>query len=235
MSYDILHTSARAPLFHRLFAEAFGSQWVPGVEATSSCTWWLLGNLVSSLRLPPNATLLDLGCGRGGPGLWLARALNCRLTGVDFSAVAIADATARASDFGVDATFQEVSFADLQLPPESADAAISIDAIYFAPDHAAAFAEVHRVLRPGAPFLFTARDTTADWPTVLADAGLTLESTTLNPGNGERWLRLYDLWEANEAALRADLGDEATDGLLEESADRARFDGSTYNLYLTRR
>ncbi|MBM7770918.1 SAM-dependent methyltransferase [Actinokineospora baliensis] len=235
MTYDRFHTAARSPLPQRLFAEAFGSEWVPGVEATSSFGWWLAGNLVGSLRLPPEGTLVDLGCGRGGPGLWLARAFSCRLVGVDFSAVAVADATDRAPSFGVPASFHQVAFDNLGLPTGSADAAFSVDAIYFAPDHAAAFAEVHRVLRPGAPFAFTARDTTADWPAVLAEAGLTLESATPHPGTGDRWLRLFDLWDANEQALRGEIGDEATNDLLEESATRSRLDGSTYHLYLTRR
>jgi cyclopropane fatty-acyl-phospholipid synthase-like methyltransferase len=33
--------------------------------------------------------LTELGCGRGGPGLWLARELDVGLTGVDFSPVAV--------------------------------------------------------------------------------------------------------------------------------------------------
>jgi hypothetical protein len=52
--------------------------------------------------------LVDLACGRGGPGLWLARAAGAALTGVDFSAVAVAQAAGRAALFGMAANTEFV-------------------------------------------------------------------------------------------------------------------------------
>src|SRR5689334_6515348 len=89
--YDAAHTAADgSALLRRLFAEAMGDQYPAEVDPFSSCSWWLLGRLVSALRLRPDDRLVDLGCGRGGPGLWLARALAARLVGVDFSPAAVA-------------------------------------------------------------------------------------------------------------------------------------------------
>jgi len=51
--------------------------------------------------LAPGQTLVDLGCGRGGPGLWLAREAGALLIGVDFSPVAADQATHRAVLFGL--------------------------------------------------------------------------------------------------------------------------------------
>ncbi|WP_051386133.1 class I SAM-dependent methyltransferase [Actinokineospora inagensis] len=230
--YDVFHTGARSPLVQRLYQEAFADQWVPGVQATSSCSWWLLGTLVAELRLPPGSLLADLGCGRGGPGIWLARALSTSLIGVDYSPTAIADATTRAPT----GTFHVAPFTALPLPDASVDAAISIDAIYFAPDHPAAFAEVHRTLRPGAPFLFTARDTTADWPTVITNAGLTLTTTHTHPGAADRWLRFFALTLTHEPALRAQLSTLAADYMVEEARNAPlRITESTFNLYVTHR
>ena len=47
-------------------------------------------------QVGPGQAMLDLACGRGGVGLWLARATGAQLTGVDFSPVGITAATARA-------------------------------------------------------------------------------------------------------------------------------------------
>ncbi|PPK67968.1 class I SAM-dependent methyltransferase [Actinokineospora auranticolor] len=235
--YDVLHIAARAPLTHRLYAEAFGEQYVPGVAANSSCSWFFLGTAISALRLPPDALLADLGCGRGGPGLWLARAMNTRLVGVDFSPAGIEDARSRAPEFGLAgrAEFSVGTFASTGLESSSVDGALSLDAFFFAPDYAEGLAEVHRILRPGGRFVFTARDTHADWTALLDTAGFALENTLVHEGTTERWLRLFDLWVEHEAELRAEIGDEMTGYLLEESSTRSRLDGTTPLVFVARR
>jgi len=35
--------------------------------------------------LGPGQVLLDLACGQGAPGLWLARQIGCDLVGIDFA------------------------------------------------------------------------------------------------------------------------------------------------------
>lgn len=109
------------------------------------------------LELGPNDVLLDLACGRGGYGLWLARETGCRLVGVDFSDVAVADASRRIADFGVDgrAEFAVGELEAIGLPDASVDAVVCVDAIQFAGNTAAAATEVRRVLRPGGTAVLT--------------------------------------------------------------------------------
>jgi predicted TPR repeat methyltransferase len=76
-------------LQQRLRAEAWGDEFPEEVDPSSSCTWSVLGEMVGRLRLAPGEVLVDLGCGRGGTGLWLARALNARLIGLDVSPRAV--------------------------------------------------------------------------------------------------------------------------------------------------
>ena len=113
--------------------------------------------MTQALDLSPGQALVDLGCGRGGPGLWLAREAGAWLTGVDFSPVAVSQAAHRAALFGLAgrARFVVGDLARTGLPDDSADAAVSVDAFHFAADPAAAAREVLRVLRPGRRLVLT--------------------------------------------------------------------------------
>src|SRR5215469_13604772 len=71
--YDAAHASMHGSLLmHRPWSQAMGDQYPEQVELFSSCSWWLLGQLVAALRLRPGSLRVDLGCGRDGAGLWLA-------------------------------------------------------------------------------------------------------------------------------------------------------------------
>src|SRR6476620_8477298 len=83
--------TGRSELLWRLTAQACGDEYPVEVQPWSDTTWWLLGRCVSGLRIGPGAVLGDLACGRGGPGLWLARATGASLIGVDWSEVAIGE------------------------------------------------------------------------------------------------------------------------------------------------
>ena len=123
----------------------------PELVSTSLLSMSALRELAASLALGPGDVLLDLACGRGGYGLWLARETGCRLIGVDFSEVAIRDATMRVSGFGLEgrAEFRVGELEAIGVPDASVDALLCVDAIQFAADTSAAAAEVRRVLKPG--------------------------------------------------------------------------------------
>jgi predicted TPR repeat methyltransferase len=88
--FNAFHAArAASDLVTRLYAEAMGEQYPVEVAASSSCDFTLLGTMVTRLCLRPGQVLADIGCGTGGVGLWLARALALRLTGVDVSPTAI--------------------------------------------------------------------------------------------------------------------------------------------------
>ena len=71
------------------------------IEPFSFVTVGLLRHVAQALDLSPGQTLADMGCGRGGPGLWLAREADVSLVGVDFSPVAVGQAAQRAALFGM--------------------------------------------------------------------------------------------------------------------------------------
>jgi SAM-dependent methyltransferase len=187
-THAALHNSV---LMRRLYAVAMGDQYPVEVEPFSSCTWWLLGRLVSVLRLCPDDLLVDLGCGRGGPGLWLARALSARLIGIDFSPVAIDLAARRAGAFVAAgrAEFRVAAFDQTGLPNAGAAGVISVDALPFAEDRLTALREVHRILAPGGRCALTVRNRPyvagKDWLAMARVAGLTVEETLPNPYHDE--------------------------------------------------
>jgi SAM-dependent methyltransferase len=231
--FDLLHETASHPLIAELVQQAMGDDYPVDVDPSSSCTRSLLVHALQMLGLRPGDLLVDLGCGRGGPGLWLARETGARLVGLDFSPKGIALAAGTAERFALrtPARFRVATFDATGLPDASADGVISIDALPFAPDRDAALRELRRVLRPGARAVFTAatpaddqlpgRSATGPWPERVAGAGLELDHDELRPEVPGFWLRLYRLWEEHEGSLRAELGERATDNMLAEAREAA--------------
>jgi ubiquinone/menaquinone biosynthesis C-methylase UbiE len=184
--------------------------------------------VAQALDLSPGQTLADLGCGRGGPGLWLAQQADAVLVGVDFSPVAVDQAARRAPLFGPAgrAWFVVGDLARTGLPGDSADAAVSIDAFHFAVDPAAAAAEARRILRPGRPLVLTnwqskvrgdARLPTRMgiyWPELLRSAGFADIEIEARPEWHDLWTRVY--------RIALDLGDPGGDALLADLQDEAR-------------
>jgi SAM-dependent methyltransferase len=127
----------------------------PSLLSTSLLTWDGIAEVVEALRLPAGGTLLDVACGRGGYGLEIAGRTGARLIGVDYSAEAIRQATENARALGVSAQFQVGDLAATGLPSGSIDAVVCVDAIQFAVDPVAAYAELRRVLVPGGRVVLT--------------------------------------------------------------------------------
>ncbi|MEV8037527.1 class I SAM-dependent methyltransferase [Streptomyces sp. NPDC086182] len=96
-----------------------------------------------------------MGCGRGGPGLWLAARAHAALVGIDFSPVAIAQACHRAAPFAADAAFAVADLARLPFTGQCVDRALALDALQYAPDRVAAARQALRILKPGGRLVLT--------------------------------------------------------------------------------
>jgi ubiquinone/menaquinone biosynthesis C-methylase UbiE len=105
---------------------------------------------VTELRLVPDELLVDLGCGRGGYGLEVARRTGARLLGVDFSSVAIMQAAARAAELAhPGARLQVGELTATGLTSGAVDAVMCIDAVQFGEPTPAVLRECRRILKPG--------------------------------------------------------------------------------------
>jgi SAM-dependent methyltransferase len=102
-------------------------------------------------RIGPGVLVLDLCCGVGGPGRYLAAVLGCRYLGVDYSASAVEIARRLAGDL-------PCRFEQLHVPPlpdDRFEVVLLLETMLAFPDKRALLGEVARVLVPGGRFAFT--------------------------------------------------------------------------------
>jgi ubiquinone/menaquinone biosynthesis C-methylase UbiE len=174
----------------------------PEIEPYSFLSTDLLDTLVGELDLRHGQLLADLGCGRGGPGLWLAHRTRTRLVGVDFSPVAAAQARRHAATYEPPPTaaFVVAGLTASGLASRAVDAAVSIDAMQYAVDRIAAASEARRIIRPQGRLVLTGwhprtrgdahlpvRHRHTDWNATLQAAGF----AAIRCATDERWDHTY--------------------------------------------
>ena len=131
----------------------------PALLSSSLLGWEGIAEVVVALHLPAGSTLLDLACGRGGYGLEAAARTGAALIGVDFSAEAVRQAGEHARRLGRVAEFRVGDLAATGLDWGSVNGVLCVDAIQFARQAAAAYAELLRVLVPGGRAVLTCWET----------------------------------------------------------------------------
>ncbi len=109
-------------------------------------------------HLPPLRPdqIAELGCGAGrNAGELLKKYPGAHVTAIDYSALSVNKASEynRESIASGRCTVQQGDVSDLQLPPESFDLATAFETVYFWPGIENCFAQVAKVLKPGAYFL----------------------------------------------------------------------------------
>jgi SAM-dependent methyltransferase len=165
-------------LDRRSIAKSHGRDWHAGTFAADGEPAELARCLAGSVA-ERSALVLDLGCGEGCMGRRLARALRRRILGIDFSMPALDLAMARRH---IRQEFVLADFHRLPLRKGAASAAFSWDALYLVSNRATALREIARVLKFGAPLIFTAYLPTKslaverrEWSSLLQSAGFELQ------------------------------------------------------------
>jgi sterol 24-C-methyltransferase len=110
--------------------------------------------LADRLGLRPGLLALDIGCGVGGPMREIARYSGARVVGINNNAYQIerGEKHSRTQRMEHLTSFQKADFMQLPFADESVDAIYTIEASCHAPDKAALFSELRRVLKPGGRF-----------------------------------------------------------------------------------
>jgi SAM-dependent methyltransferase len=107
----------------------------------------IAGVVMEAAAPQPGERVLDLGTGTGNAAL-LAAARHASVIGVDPAARLLDVARGRAADAGLDATFELGEAAAIPVEDASVDVVVSVFGVIFAPDPAAAAAELARVTAP---------------------------------------------------------------------------------------
>jgi 2-polyprenyl-3-methyl-5-hydroxy-6-metoxy-1,4-benzoquinol methylase len=147
-----------------IYRVAFGDDYPVDAQPNAFYSRTTLQRLANALEVGPGQIVVDLGCGHGGPSVWVARQTGANIIGIDLSPVGIELARRRAAELGLSdlARFEVGDLAATGLAEASCDAAMSLDVLPFVPDKAAAVGEVARILRPGGRFAFTTWEQLSD-------------------------------------------------------------------------
>lgn len=234
--YDAVYEALpRGETFSRLWrTNAYGSEFPAEFAHIGFLTLSEAQRLRQLLQVGSGGILVDLACGAGGPGLWMARETGTSLIGVDPSQAGLTAARARAAAAGLasQARFEQGSFERTGLGDGTADAVMSIEAFQYAPGKQAAFTELARIMRPGAragiicfevdpakvggiPVLGV--DPVADYRPLIAAAGLRIEAYEETPDWQERVYATFSAVLKNSDALTAEMGARAVAGAIAEA------------------
>jgi sterol 24-C-methyltransferase len=110
--------------------------------------------LALKLGLKPGMTVLDIGCGVGGPMRAIARFSGATVVGINNNAYQIERGRKQNIETNLAhlCSFQQADFMKLPFAERSIDAVYAIEATCHAPDKTALFREILRTLKPGAQF-----------------------------------------------------------------------------------
>ncbi len=109
--------------------------------------------MISKLKLCEGMSVVDIGCGIGGPMRRVVREAGVRVAGVNSSRIQLARARSLNAEAGLDhmVDYFAGSFMDMSaFVDDTFDRGYAIESTCHAPDKEGAFAEIYRVLKPGA-------------------------------------------------------------------------------------
>lgn len=224
------------------YLKAFGEDALEGADPDSAIAASELRWLIHAAGLTTTRTVVDLGCGRGGPGMVVAQWTGARLIGIDWSIVAVSSASRAAARVGTEpqplylvADMRAMPFADASI-----EALISIDVLQLIPDRDLVFQEVRRVLRPGGVLAFTSWELVddrnvpprllrmpRDYEALASAANLRMYGLEVSRGARDRDEAFWACIQDSAPELRRELGDEVAGQILGEASLAGVFNAAT--------
>jgi len=234
--YDAVYTALpRSDTFNRLWrSNAYRDQFPAEFAHIGFLTLSEAQHLLELLAPASGEVVVDVACGTGGPGLWIAQQTGTSLIGVDPSPAGLAAARQRAARTGLDdrSRFEQGSFEHTHLTGSSADVVMSIEAFQYAPNKRAGLREFARILRPGGRLgliCFEADPTKAaglpilgvdpviDYRPLLKSAGFDVVAYEETPGWAERVEAAFSAIVSAADTLAAEMGEQASASAVAEA------------------
>lgn len=153
-THDALHGDPANPVYQKIRSDTYGrdigqTAWVMAEE---------FDRFLRLLGITAKSTVVEIACGSGGPGLFLARTTGCLFAGYDIDATSIARANAGARQPGLTSRvrfYQGDATQQLPVDSDSVDSLLCFDAVHRLPNRSATFREWFRLLKLGGRLLFT--------------------------------------------------------------------------------
>jgi SAM-dependent methyltransferase len=234
--YEAIYTALpRSDTFNTLWrSNAYRGDFPVGFAHIGFLTLSEAQRLLALLTPSAGDVIVDVACGTGGPGLWMAQQAGASLIGVDPSASGLAAARGRAIQAGLDgrSRFEQGSFERIPLPDRSADVLMSIEAFQYAPDKRAGLREFARILRPGGRlglicfevdpakvtgFPVLGIDPVIDYHPLLEAVGFNVQAYEETSGWGERVEAAFSAIVNAAEVLTAEMGEQAAASAVAEA------------------
>jgi len=115
-----------------------------------------LDELIERTGINADSCVLDIGCGVGGPSVYVAKKTGCRIMGIDVSDVGVERAKKFADGAGLGdrASFHLGDAMDMPFPDNTFDVAFSLNVMNVFEDKVGLFRQVLRVLKPNGLLAF---------------------------------------------------------------------------------
>jgi len=226
-SYDNFSARVQAEVRAETYGQDLGqSSWMTADELTQ---------FIRRLKLKPSSRVLEVGSGSGGPALFVARTVGCRITGLDINEYGIKNANDLARRQKLDglAHFQKADASrSLAFAGNYFDAILSNDAMCHIPRRGEVLREWFRVLKPGGRMLFTDAMVLTG---LLSNEEIATRSSIgsyffLPPGENERLIRAsgFELVRADDVtANAAAIAKRWHDARARRGKDLVRIEGKT--------
>jgi len=165
----------------RMWNGPSGVRWVDHNERHDRMLAGYLAPIVEAVELSATDRILDVGCGTGALTRATARlAVDGQATGVDISSLMIASAREIADAEGpINAAFEQADAQTHAFPAGGFDTLVSRFGVMFFDDLAAAFANLHRAVRPGGRVAFCCWQGLADNEWLSLPAAAVAEHVTV--------------------------------------------------------
>ncbi len=215
----------KGKVVQEIYREIYGKDYPEELDIDSFVSMTDLRNIVKFLNIKPGKTFLDIGCGKAGPGLWIAREKRTNYVGIDLSEVAIELAEKRIKEFGLKfkVEFYVMNLCSTSFTNNYFDGAICIDTLTYVQDKVKGINEILRILRLDASFIFTAWETPTtitDYQPILQEAGfeIIIYREILNWEHRQR--EVYEKIIESKDILIEDMGKEGALPWIEEATTR---------------